>query len=347
VLHGTDPCNQHQPVILSTLFPVLPTRSNHRSQASLLPPIELGIKGVPPSRRNQFYPFRSCDVKCHFLQNQINTLTILLTIQGTNWEIGTSMEGPQYYASLKGAPASSDQYLATTSFDSEMPMPYFSWDECAPDGKVIVPCVDYDKAIRGAVFMARNYQSRNGREVLVKDLIQMSERYNNSTTLFKFPIDSVSRACTITILRRQLIRTTRTKLSANICSIWHLKIKMPMTISPKKTVGNSLPNGVRARVRRRRERAEACPAPFCHQCKGSSQRSKLVRLSSRKVVQNRTLYESYRAWRYKPLPDAFVRKYNFTHVYSTCRMCRWAFAKRYGWGWEHEQQAIKEINVLA
>ena len=30
----------------------------------------------------------------------------------------------------------------------------------------------------------------------------------------------------------------------------------------------------------------------------------------------------YHQWRYKALPGAFVRKWNFTHVHSECRLCR-------------------------
>jgi hypothetical protein len=45
--------------------------------------------------------------------------------------------------------------------------------------------------------------------------------------------------------------------------------------------------------------------------------------------------------RQKPLPDFFLQKYNFTHTHSTCRTARWAFAKLYGWGWNHLAQTIE------
>jgi hypothetical protein len=59
------------------------------------------------------------------------------------------------------------------------------------------------------------------------------------------------------------------------------------------------------------------------------------------VANNRTLYESYHTWRTQPLPPAFRKKYDFTHVHSICRICRWAHARRYGYTFDHDTQAIK------
>ena len=59
------------------------------------------------------------------------------------------------------------------------------------------------------------------------------------------------------------------------------------------------------------------------------------------VATNKTLYESYHAWRQQPLPPSFHKKYDFTHVHSTCRTCRWAFARKYGYTFDHASQSIK------
>ena len=64
-----------------------------------------------------------------------------------------------------------------------------------------------------------------------------------------------------------------------------------------------------------------------------------------RVANNQTLYESYHAWRKEPYTDKFIEKYNFTHVHPTCRMCRWAFAKKYGLGWSHSKQTIKQVTL--
>jgi Glycosyltransferase family 10 (fucosyltransferase) C-term len=64
-----------------------------------------------------------------------------------------------------------------------------------------------------------------------------------------------------------------------------------------------------------------------------------------KVAGSKTLYEKYHEWRTKPLPEAFLRKYNFTREHSTCRTCRWAFAKKYGLGWDHETQNVQNLHI--
>jgi len=66
-----------------------------------------------------------------------------------------------------------------------------------------------------------------------------------------------------------------------------------------------------------------------------------------KVANNRTLYEFHQAWRSKTydtpslLPPEFHKKYDFTNVHSNCRLCRWAYAKKYGFGWNHANQTIE------
>lgn len=63
------------------------------------------------------------------------------------------------------------------------------------------------------------------------------------------------------------------------------------------------------------------------------------------VANNRTLYDSYHAWRKQPLPPSFHEKYDFTHVHSICRICRWAHARLYGFTFHHPSQSIREPTV--
>lgn len=70
--------------------------------------------------------------------------------------------------------------------------------------------------------------------------------------------------------------------------------------------------------------------------------TKELGLYMNKVTANKTLYESYHAWRKKPLPEWFHRKYYFRHSHSICRLCRWAYAKKYGLGWNHKNQTVQD-----
>jgi hypothetical protein len=63
------------------------------------------------------------------------------------------------------------------------------------------------------------------------------------------------------------------------------------------------------------------------------------------VAQDRTLYESYHAWRYQPLPPHFWTKFNMTHTHNVCRTCRWTYAKQHGLGWDHVRQDIVDLHI--
>jgi hypothetical protein len=62
-----------------------------------------------------------------------------------------------------------------------------------------------------------------------------------------------------------------------------------------------------------------------------------------KVSNDQKLYESYHSWRKEPLPHAFLEKYNISNTHSKCRTCRWAYAKKYGLGWNHTSQSLEPV----
>jgi hypothetical protein len=63
----------------------------------------------------------------------------------------------------------------------------------------------------------------------------------------------------------------------------------------------------------------------------------------KQVGENKTLWESYHEWRRDPNAlQSFRQRYKFTGIDPTCRVCRWAYAKQYGIGWDHIQQVVQE-----
>ena len=63
----------------------------------------------------------------------------------------------------------------------------------------------------------------------------------------------------------------------------------------------------------------------------------------KQVAENKTLWESYHTWRQdEEWIAAFEQKYRFTKTNPTCRICRWAYAKKFGLGWDHGQQEVVE-----
>ena len=64
------------------------------------------------------------------------------------------------------------------------------------------------------------------------------------------------------------------------------------------------------------------------------------------VAKNKTLWESYHAWRNDEAElAAFEKKYQFTKTSPECRMCSWAYAKMYGLGWDHQMQEVKDTYI--
>ncbi len=49
-------------------------------------------------------------------------------------------------------------------------------------------------------------------------------------------------------------------------------------------------------------------------------------------------YMSYFAWKSAPLPEAFQRRFGFVGTHAKCRLCRWAYARKYGLPWDQRRQ---------
>jgi hypothetical protein len=53
----------------------------------------------------------------------------------------------------------------------------------------------------------------------------------------------------------------------------------------------------------------------------------------------RARYLDYFAWkRAGNLPAAFQRKFSFINTHAKCRLCRWAYARKFGFRWNQREQ---------
>jgi Glycosyltransferase family 10 (fucosyltransferase) C-term len=67
----------------------------------------------------------------------------------------------------------------------------------------------------------------------------------------------------------------------------------------------------------------------------------------KKVMDDKELWQSYHAWREDENAIAAVEtKYAFSKTSPSCRLCRWAYAKKYGLGWDHEQQQVRGVSKV-
>jgi hypothetical protein len=58
------------------------------------------------------------------------------------------------------------------------------------------------------------------------------------------------------------------------------------------------------------------------------------------VINNKAEWEKKVAWRTKPLTHEYKKKFAFTCTHSSCRLCRYAYAKKHGLEWDHTLQRI-------
>lgn len=270
-----------------------------------------------------------CDVPCQ-TDGEGGVLS-QRTVVGLPFSLLFSMEGPQYYNNLRIDPTAHryNRFYSTTSFKSEVPLPYFSFEEYG-DRLQAGPPVDYDAAIKGAVFIARNCQSRNNREGLVKSLIDTNFRVDSVSQCLhnaEKPGDSEKKA---DIQRHYLFYLA----FENQCENDYITEKLWATLEAGVVpVYYGAPNI-----------AEHVPPKSIIDANSFGTSQELAEYLN-VVASNRTLYESYHEWRKLPLPESFSNKYKFTEVHSTCRTCRWAFAKKYGLGWNHTLQAVEDVRI--
>ena len=118
------------------------------------------------AKEKELFP---CDVPCVH-EGSKSGIIGYFGIEGTDWEITYSLEASRYYPNLRVDPMGyrKNKFFATTSFKSDVPLPYYSWAEY----NIQQLPIQYDDAIQGASFIASNCHSTNGRETVVKELQQ-------------------------------------------------------------------------------------------------------------------------------------------------------------------------------
>ncbi len=172
--------------------------------------IEKNNPPPPPPRRDTPVPIHidgghqkyPCDVPC-FNGKKSGGLVVKRRIDELDATVTYSMEGEMYYTDMKLSNRKPPKhYIASTRFDSDIPMPYFNWswtlylDDKPHNGKNVwsenniqTPHVPFSKVKKAAVFIARNCNSKSKREDLVKSLMNKMTVDSVSSCLHNFDID--------------------------------------------------------------------------------------------------------------------------------------------------------------
>jgi len=304
-------------------------------------------KGMPPIHVEPYMPhiiLRSfqnkkrnvtdfeCDIPCQKTVGGEVFSGTDFRIVGTDLKILHSLESSQYYGNLqvKDDAHLENQYYSTTSFRSEIPVPYFSLEH-----DIAQPAVEYENAIRGASFIARNCDSRNNREEVVRELMNYTRVDSLSSCLHNAePPNGLS-----------LEGGQNGKKELMRAYLFHLAFENSQEddyVTEK--LWGTLESGTLPVYFGAPNVEEHAPPNSIISWHDFNSTKKLARFMN-KVAANKSLYETYHEWRTRPLPESMRRKFEFTYTHSTCRMCRWAYAKKYGLGWSHESQTVQNLVV--
>lgn len=270
----------------------------------------------------------NCSVPC--LSSGNFDILNTINVRNTKWEIVLTMEGKQYYseAQVRAGAYRDSRFYATTSFHSEIPVPYFSWAEY----NIQHPAVNFDNAIKGASFLANNCGSHNRREELVENLTKselrvdaLSECLHNAE-----PPPGVDMSNKTDVLKEYLFHLAfenQREEDYITEKLWGALASgtLPVYFGAPNIKEHIPPNSIVVV-----DNFDTVEDLAQH----------LVTLT-----MDRRLYESYHAWRYQPIEPSFKRKYAFTNTHSTCRMCKFAYATRHGLSWNQSRQEVVDPSI--
>eukprot|EP00934_Nitzschia_sp_Nitz4_P000854 Nitzschia sp. Nitz4//scaffold151_size53849//13729//14910//NITZ4_006716-RA/size53849-processed-gene-0.56-mRNA-1//1//CDS//3329537123//854//frame0 len=228
------------------------------------------------------------------------------------------MEGEHYY------PIKMDGYQLENSYNWRSPLlkPYFEWVNFNGRLNIQNPPVRWNETIDGATFIARNCNSRNNREQVIRDLMEAGIRVDSlSSCLHNFdPPQKKEKLAMMQPYKLNLAfengnvvdyvtEKVYQALASGVVPVYLGAPNIDLYVPDNSIINAGLFNSTKALAEHLKQ-----------------------------VMQNETLFNSYQAWRSKPLPEWFLQRFNFTYVTTECRTCRYLQAYKMGWGWDKENQ---------
>ena len=235
-----------------------------------------------------------------------------------------SMESPDYYPKLKKHGTYTG--LATTSFESDIPVPYISQNIV----DIQAPPVVYEESIRGASFIARNCNSKSHREEWVRKMMpliridSLSSCMNNSP----WPSWSIQRGpggdwgnSKIEVMQKYLFHLAFENSIVDDYiteKLWFAFMSgtVPVYLGAP-NIRDHVPSGSIIVVTDF-ESPEDLANYLLH------------------LIKSPNEYDAYHAWRRVPLSQSFVDKYSFAETHHECRMCEFVL--------EHRKRSIGSID---
>eukprot|EP00510_Aplanochytrium_minuta_P003956 CAMPEP_0184019928 /NCGR_PEP_ID=MMETSP0954-20121128/9047_1 /TAXON_ID=627963 /ORGANISM="Aplanochytrium sp, Strain PBS07" /LENGTH=435 /DNA_ID=CAMNT_0026301695 /DNA_START=229 /DNA_END=1536 /DNA_ORIENTATION=- len=274
--------------------------------------------------RYKHFEFDYCDVPC-LVETGSYRFQYKKVIPGSDLSLSgaffMSMEGPKHYPRIEREDISKG-YLATVSFHSTIPLPYFYWEGY----NIQMAAIDPSTVIPGMSFIARNCASMNNREGLVNHLRKFIRVDGLSSCLNNAPWpDGINKRDKVGVQRNFLFHAA----FENECSDDYITEKLWGTLASGSLAVYYGATNLRDHI----------PSDWAVNVNDFASWDDV----SRYIVylqKNLTAYMDYHRWRKNPLPRTFIHKYNFTRIHNQCRRCRYMYAKTNNLGWKHEEQEI-------
>ena len=318
----------------------VPTNIDGRTRTRM-PDHSQSTKSVSPvrvrfGRQTPRELFPNCDIPCYHdgepISNRYVDIMDGSTVAST-WTIEFSMEGPQYWSTLYINPQAwrENRFWSTTSYKSEIPLPYYSDEVFSIWHNDYVP---YNTGIKGGAFLATNCDSKNRREELVKEMINHQFRVDAIGPCLHNakPPNGLNNELSdkVSIMKQYLFYLA----FENQCEDDYITEKLwgayeagtiPIYYGAP-NVKDHVPNNSLIHVNAYNTTYELVQHLMA-------------------ILDDPKLYESYHVWRTQPIPAHFHTKYDFTATHSTCRTCRWAYSRMYGIGWNHTAQSLRPLHI--
>lgn len=273
-----------------------------------------------------------CEIPCQFEESMAG---VDRYIQGTEWKVIQTMNDPMKDSSAKVERTAfrQDVYYSTTSFKSSVPLSHFSFEEY----DIFTPAVDFDKVKASGSYMvsdhcASHFTKRNRWADAVSSNIPVAN-YGKCAHNTEMPSGKNLQSAADRIA---VMKESRFNLAFEFGDAKD-------HITP--TVWEAFASGTLPVVLGANNIKDHFPPGSFLAASGFQHWGDLGVLVA-KVANDKAEWEKYHTWRSDPeAKRVFEERYNFTRTSGDCRLCRWAYAKRYGMGWSHKQQIVKPTAI--
>jgi hypothetical protein len=221
-----------------------------------------------------------------------------------------------------------NQYFATRSFSSEIPLSYFSWQTY---GRT-TPAVDYNNTTKATSFFKSNPCNGSIRGDVWANYTSLTTRLDSYGTCFHNTDVPSGMSLDNKEDRQALLKKYMFHLVIDNSQdpdyvdeeVWEALRAgvIPVYFGAPNIKDHVPPDSI---ISAADYKTKVATAEIINQ-----------------VANNRSLWEKHHEWRKNDFPQDLKAKYDFLRVSPLCRMCRWSFAKKYGLAWNHGRQKIEE-----